>query len=436
MRLIKYFLLGLALTPYLAQAGPDYQYTYRFTNRTGEPTDAITIYSGAAPTVAINNKLNACTGWQLSYNAEGFSALSITLQSAPNSITTTGTTPGAWSTFSGTNVSGTLAMTSTAQGLYIGYAYFPYIRVNLTSVTGTGSVDVQLSCWKSIAYVAGLSSSGGSPAGNNGDFQIKNSTALAAGTCNDNGTDITCTGIVKATGGVQTGSGSTPGLDQDFCGTAPGNATSGYVNGYCTSKIPKFKNEDGTVFEPVIGIADPADSSYVSYIGTDGVAHRTTPSGGSAPYSSYTPATTAISMTGSNVNIYSIASVPALAADKCYLINVGALTAVGATNLFIFVDSTQVAQPWSAASGAYTFTSFLYCNNAATQAAQSAHILNEYYIVAASLPTNGAIATVGNNLATPITPTAVDWSSSHTISFKANAASGTVTGALFQIVLQ
>lgn len=183
--LVRFLVLCTIVLPTL-QAAPDYQYTYRFTNRSGEPTDGITIYSGAAATVAINNKLNACAGWQLSYNAEGFSALSITLQSAPNSVTTSGTTPGAWSTYSGTNVSGTLAMTNTAQGLYIGYAYFPYIRVNLTSATGTGSVDVQLSCWKSIAYVAGLSSAGGgSPAGNDGDVPAKSGTSFISGHCND-----------------------------------------------------------------------------------------------------------------------------------------------------------------------------------------------------------------------------------------------------------
>lgn len=144
-------------------AAPDCQYSFHFTNRTGEQTDGITQISGAASTPAINNKDNACIGWTLSYDVEGFSAISLNLQTAPNVINSPNIiSQGTWSTFTGTNVSGSLPLTTTSSGIYVGYAYFPWIRVNLASATGTGSINVRLSGWKSVAYVAGLSGAGGS----------------------------------------------------------------------------------------------------------------------------------------------------------------------------------------------------------------------------------------------------------------------------------
>ena len=265
-------------------APPDCQYSFKFTNRSTDQTDGITQISGANPAVAINNKDNACAGWQLSYDSEGFTAINLVFQSAPNTVNAPNViSPGAWSTFSGTAVTGSLPLTNTASGLYIGYNYFPWVRVNLTSLTGTGSINVKLQGWKSVAYVAGISSGGGgsgcSPLGNAGDIQMKNGSNCAASALNDNGTDVVSTEPIQSANGFQSGSGATPGLDTDYCGTAPSSPSAGYVYGYCNNKIPLFKNEDGTTFTPTIGIANPSDSQYVSYIDANGVAHRSTPSG-------------------------------------------------------------------------------------------------------------------------------------------------------------
>lgn len=155
-------LLGVTCQLTLAVA-PDFSYNYRFTNRAGEPTDGIVVFSAPAASIPIANFNLGCVGWELDYNSEGLSGVSITIQT--NSRAFTGGTsygPGnSWSTFSGTNSAGTLPMTSTSQGTYIGYTYYPYVRVNLSTATGTGSVDVVFKCWKSINY-AGATGGGGS----------------------------------------------------------------------------------------------------------------------------------------------------------------------------------------------------------------------------------------------------------------------------------
>src|SRR6266446_6037577 len=128
---------------------PNCQYKYRYTNRSGEITDGVAILTpGAGPTIL--NTTNTCVGWQLAYDSEGFSAVSMNLQTAPRTFAGSvgGSTPGTWSTFSGTDTVGALPLTSTAHGNYAGYAYYPYIRVNLTA-TGTGSIEVTLQGWKS-----------------------------------------------------------------------------------------------------------------------------------------------------------------------------------------------------------------------------------------------------------------------------------------------
>ncbi len=142
---------------------PNCQYKYRFTNRTGEPTDGVTVISGAAAAPWINNTQNACVAWQLQYSSEGFSAISLNLQSATRQYAGVmgASTPGTVATYSGTDVVGALPLTSTSGGAYIGYGgFFPYMRVNLATATGTGTVEVTLNGWFSITYAKGLGVSG------------------------------------------------------------------------------------------------------------------------------------------------------------------------------------------------------------------------------------------------------------------------------------
>ncbi len=138
---------------------PNFEINYRFTNRTGETPDGkVTLTPGAGPT--INNISTAIVAWQLSYTSEGFSAVSLTLETAPRTFsgTTGGSTPGGtWSTFGGTSLVGALPLTATDQATYAGYSYYPYLRVNLSTHTGTGTVEVRLQGWKSDNYYSMLS---------------------------------------------------------------------------------------------------------------------------------------------------------------------------------------------------------------------------------------------------------------------------------------
>lgn len=155
-------LLGATCQLTLAVA-PDFSANYRFTNRAGEPTDGVIVYSGATATTPFNNSALGCVGFSLTYNSEGFSGISLNLQTSPKFLG--GAASGTWSTYGGTATTGTLPLTSTSQGTYIGYGYYPFLRVNLATATGTGSVDVQFNCWKSISYASTLGGSGGAPTG-------------------------------------------------------------------------------------------------------------------------------------------------------------------------------------------------------------------------------------------------------------------------------
>ncbi len=167
---------------------PNATYSYRFTNHSGEPTDGITVYSGATTTIPIDNSRQGCIAFQLTYNSEGFTGVSLNLQTAPKQA---GGSPGiytygAFSTYGGTATVGTLPMTGTAQGNYVGYGFYPYIRVNLATATGTGSIDVNLSCWRSITYAQSIGGSGGTGCTGSCVTQINGDTTaaqtLAAGT--------------------------------------------------------------------------------------------------------------------------------------------------------------------------------------------------------------------------------------------------------------
>jgi hypothetical protein len=161
--LSKTIVLSLLIGSVAFAADPDCKYSFRFTNRTGESTDGAVVYaiSGATPTVAINNKTNACTAWSFQYDSEGLSALSIALQSAP--ATGLANTPGTFATFAGTTVTGSNPSTATDSSTYTATGYYPFLRINLASSTGTGSINITLNGWKSPAYISSGGGGGSTP---------------------------------------------------------------------------------------------------------------------------------------------------------------------------------------------------------------------------------------------------------------------------------
>jgi len=88
-------------------------------------------------------------------------------------------------------------------------------------------------------------------------------------------------------GTVSIGSGSPTGHlqigDTQYTNeTAPSTPSSGLTTAYVDSTTKRLsdKNDAGTVGNTVVGIANPSDSSFVQWIGTDGVQHRGAAAGG------------------------------------------------------------------------------------------------------------------------------------------------------------
>ncbi len=91
-----------------------------------------------------------CTYWVLNYVATGFSALSIQVESAPGA-----NTAGTFVAFAGSIDSGSNPSTSITQISATMHGYYPWMRINLTSITGTGQVRAQLYGYKSNPSPAG-----------------------------------------------------------------------------------------------------------------------------------------------------------------------------------------------------------------------------------------------------------------------------------------
>lgn len=127
----------------------------------------------------LDNRQTGCQGWVLMYNTfNTVSSISIVVQSAP---TNAAGGAGAFVTYTGTTVSGTNPNTTTGSGSWTGTGYVPWIRANVTAVTGSGTgngvVSGVLYGWRNAAVA--ISSSGG---GGGGGTQYTNGSAVATPT--------------------------------------------------------------------------------------------------------------------------------------------------------------------------------------------------------------------------------------------------------------
>lgn len=105
----------------------------------GRPPDCVISFqfTAAARSAIFDNRSQACTTWHLTYYVEGFSADSIEIDDAPS----VSGAPGTWVSWAGGLASGTLPLTSTTSSQITVYKYFPWVSVNLNSVTGSGTVQ-------------------------------------------------------------------------------------------------------------------------------------------------------------------------------------------------------------------------------------------------------------------------------------------------------
>ena len=96
-----------------------------------------------SPNDGLNNLSTGCTTWNVSFSSQGFTALNLVLQSAPN--TTASGAPGSYVTYlNQTVVKGSNPLIGAIAGAsdfawVVGYN--PWVRVELASVTGSGTVD-------------------------------------------------------------------------------------------------------------------------------------------------------------------------------------------------------------------------------------------------------------------------------------------------------
>src|SRR6185436_17450317 len=124
-------------------------------------------FSTASAGAQIDNRSPnlACVAWRLDWSSTGFSGVAIQIEGAPDNAGS----PGTWVAISTNVVDGTNP-TTALQGSIAVRTYYPWMRVRVTSITGSGTVRTALQGYKSSVYIAsGIGPSGPSgPAGASG----------------------------------------------------------------------------------------------------------------------------------------------------------------------------------------------------------------------------------------------------------------------------
>ncbi len=93
-----------------------------------------------------DNRTAGCTTWSFVYNSYTYSALSIVVQTAPN---VSAGVPGSWSTFTANTGSNPATNTTSGVATFGGItSYFPWLRIQLTSATGAGTISGELYGWR------------------------------------------------------------------------------------------------------------------------------------------------------------------------------------------------------------------------------------------------------------------------------------------------
>jgi hypothetical protein len=149
-------------------------------------------------------------------------------------------------------------------------------------------------------------------------------------------------------------------------------------------------------------------------------------------FTSFQGTTSSFAPGGSEVTIYSV-SAPALAAGACYSIEYGLMGLSGAT-VKIKVDGTMVSEPSAGFTAADLSAQVRYCNNTGTQNSQTLFYTQPvFYAVSSGFPQNGTAPGAENWVNTP---SAINWSTGHTITLTLQQASGSVAGAYFHLAVQ
>lgn len=193
------------------------------------PPDCVIVVNNltaAGSTAAFPNYFTACQSWTFQYTSVGFSGLTVTVQSAPAA---TPTTPGAWVTYAGTLVLGSNPNTSTTGAVSTfknGIVDIPFIRVNLSGLTGTGTVYGVLYGYKT-GYTGGTGTPGNCPQGAAGDVQYYVSAVACggdAGLAYNSGTQALTVGGALSAAVYLTATNCADSAGAAACGSAPAGA--------------------------------------------------------------------------------------------------------------------------------------------------------------------------------------------------------------------
>lgn len=207
-------------------------------------TDTISVHAQGVPctlsgtltatgtSIVIDNRRTGCYQWRVTYSSVGFSALSIQLESAPDNAGV----PGSWSAFTGSTVvtDGSNPSTDTSFATIGVHSTASFVRLNLTSVSGSGTVTYQV--WgANSTSVASLGSGGSSgatgPTGPSGPAGATGPTGTngATGATGPTGTGTTGpTGPAGSNG--PTGPSGTPQLAQHTTSTTENSVTFSSIN--------------------------------------------------------------------------------------------------------------------------------------------------------------------------------------------------------------
>ena len=106
--------------------------------------------SGTFQNITPGVSTKTCTSWTMVYSSVGFSTLSIELDSAPDAGATPGVSPGSWTIWPAAQIAAgqTLPSTAITSSGITAFGFFPWISVNLNSVTGTGTVTGVVYGWQ------------------------------------------------------------------------------------------------------------------------------------------------------------------------------------------------------------------------------------------------------------------------------------------------
>lgn len=115
--------------------------------------NAVTVTGASA---SFDNRGFFCFSWAMNVQFRGFTGASVQLESAPDN----NGVPGTWTAFAGTIASGSNPITVYTQnsGSNSETGFFPWVRINITSLTGAGSITPIASGFRPIAAASAGSS--------------------------------------------------------------------------------------------------------------------------------------------------------------------------------------------------------------------------------------------------------------------------------------